>query len=154
MVNRSNPAPGKWAGIYQSPEQVVEEALRVLAQRRRASAFPALSTSSAFSAQRLIPRKIVPRLVREVIEGVINNTTKEQVYGYSKNHLRAPQLLSFLSPFLGLLLVLSATAGLGRRTNPMHHDHSGHEGMSMAMDEPAQMDAAQQSKILGRQERK
>jgi len=30
----------------------------------------------------------------------------------------------------------------------MDHDHGGHEGMSMAMDEPAQMDAAQQSKIL------
>ncbi len=30
----------------------------------------------------------------------------------------------------------------------MHHDHGGHEGMSRAMDDSAQMDPAQQSKLL------
>ena len=47
----------------------------------------------------------------------------------------------------GLLLVLSAQLAW-TQDNPMHHDHSGHEGMSMATDEPAQMDAAQKNKLL------
>jgi copper resistance protein D len=49
--------------------------------------------------------------------------------------------------FYGLLLVLSARLAW-TQDHPMDHDHGGHEGMSMAMDEPAQMDAAQQSKLL------
>ena len=32
--------------------------------------------------------------------------------------------------------------------HPMHHDHDGHGGMSMTMDEPTQMDISQQSKLL------
>jgi len=47
----------------------------------------------------------------------------------------------------GVLLVLSARLAW-TQDNPMHHNHSGHEGMSMAMDEPAQLDAAQNSKLL------
>ena len=47
----------------------------------------------------------------------------------------------------GLLLVLNAQLAW-TQDNPMHHNHSGHEGMSMAMDEPAQLDAAQNSKLL------
>jgi len=34
------------------------------------------------------------------------------------------------------------------RDQPMHPDHTEHEGMAMSMDEPAQMDAAQQRKLL------
>jgi short-subunit dehydrogenase len=56
------PAPGKWAGIYQSPEQVVEEALRVLANGGGLTVPGALNKFSVF-AQRLIPRSLVPRLV-------------------------------------------------------------------------------------------
>jgi len=56
------PALGKWAGIYQSPEQVVEEALRVLANGGGLTVPGALNKFSVF-AQRLIPRKVVPRLV-------------------------------------------------------------------------------------------
>ena len=48
---------------------------------------------------------------------------------------------------LGLLLVISNQLAW-TQDSPMHHDHGGHEGMSMAMDEPIQMDADQQSKIL------
>ena len=47
----------------------------------------------------------------------------------------------------GLLLVLSAQLAW-TQDNPMYYDHGGHEGMSMAMDEPAQMDATQKSKLL------
>jgi len=46
-----------------------------------------------------------------------------------------------------LLLVLSAQQAWTQDLS-MHDDHGGHEGMSMAMDEPAQMDAAQKSKLL------
>ena len=46
-----------------------------------------------------------------------------------------------------VLLVSSAPKTLAE-DQPMHADAAGHEGMSMSMDEPAQMDASQQSKLL------
>jgi putative copper resistance protein D len=46
-----------------------------------------------------------------------------------------------------VLLVSSAPKALAE-DQPMHADAAGHEGMSMSMDEPAQMDASQQSKLL------
>jgi short-subunit dehydrogenase len=59
------PAPLKWASIYQSPEQVVEEALRVLANGGGLTVPGALNKFSVF-AQRLIPRSLVPRLVAKM----------------------------------------------------------------------------------------
>jgi short-subunit dehydrogenase len=59
------PAPRKWVGIYQSPEQVVEEALRVLANGGGLTVPGALNKFSVF-AQRLIPRSLVPRLVAKM----------------------------------------------------------------------------------------
>jgi short-subunit dehydrogenase len=55
-------ARGKWAGIYQSPDEVVEDALRVLANGGGLTVPGALNKFSVF-AQRLIPRSLVPRLV-------------------------------------------------------------------------------------------
>jgi uncharacterized protein len=55
-------ARGKWAGIYQSPNEVVEDALRVLANGGGLTVPGALNKFSVF-AQRLIPRSLVPRLV-------------------------------------------------------------------------------------------
>lgn len=48
---------------------------------------------------------------------------------------------------LALLLVLSARLAWAQ-DHSMDHDHGGHEGMSMAKDEPTQIDASQQRKIL------
>jgi uncharacterized protein len=59
------PVKEKWASICQSPEQVVEEALRVLANGGGLSVPGALNKFSVF-AQRLIPRKVVPRLVAKL----------------------------------------------------------------------------------------
>ena len=59
------PARGKWAGIYQSPDEVVEEALRVLANGGGLTVPGALNKFSVF-AQRLIPRRLVPRLVAKM----------------------------------------------------------------------------------------
>jgi copper resistance protein D len=47
----------------------------------------------------------------------------------------------------GLLLVLSAQLAWTQE-HTMHHDHGGHEGMSMAMGDPTRIDAAQQRKLL------
>jgi short-subunit dehydrogenase len=58
-------APRKWDGIYQSPEQVVEEALRVLANGGGLTVPGALNKFSVF-AQRFIPRSLVPRLVAKM----------------------------------------------------------------------------------------
>src|ERR1700730_17277123 len=58
-------ARGKWAGIYQSPEDVVRDALRVLANGGGLTVPGALNKFSVF-AQRLIPRKVVPRLVAKM----------------------------------------------------------------------------------------
>src|SRR6266446_10267727 len=55
-------ARGKWAGIYQSPDEVVEDALRVLANGGGLTVPGALNKFSVF-AQRLMPRRLVPRLV-------------------------------------------------------------------------------------------
>jgi short-subunit dehydrogenase len=55
-------APGKWAGIHQSPDEVVEEALQVLASGGGLTVPGALNKFSVF-AQRFIPRRLVPRLV-------------------------------------------------------------------------------------------
>ena len=59
------PVRGKWAGIYQSPEEVVQEALRVLANGGGLTVPGALNKFSVF-AQRLIPRRVVPRLVAKM----------------------------------------------------------------------------------------
>jgi short-subunit dehydrogenase len=56
---------GKWAGIYQSPEDVVRDALRVLANGGGLTVPGALNKFSVF-AQRLIPRSLVPRLVAKM----------------------------------------------------------------------------------------
>jgi uncharacterized protein len=53
---------GKWPGIYQSPDEVVEDALRVLANGGGLTVPGALNKFSIF-AQRLMPRSLVPRLV-------------------------------------------------------------------------------------------
>ena len=55
-------ARGKWAGIYQSPDEVVEDALQVLANGGGLTVPGALNKFSVF-AQRLIPWSLVPRLV-------------------------------------------------------------------------------------------
>jgi short-subunit dehydrogenase len=61
----SEQARGKWAGIYQTPEDVVDDALRVLADGGGLTVPGTLNKFSVF-AQRLIPRKIVPRLVAKL----------------------------------------------------------------------------------------
>jgi len=53
---------GKWAGIYQSPDEVVEDALQVLANGGGLTVPGALNKFSVF-AQRLMPRSLVPRLI-------------------------------------------------------------------------------------------
>jgi short-subunit dehydrogenase len=60
--DRAEPAKGQWAGVYQRPEDVVRDALRVLANGGGLTVPGALNKFSVF-AQRLIPRKVVPRLV-------------------------------------------------------------------------------------------
>jgi uncharacterized protein len=55
-------ARGKWAGIYQSPNEVVEAALQALANGGGLTVPGALNKFSVF-AQRLIPRSLVPRLL-------------------------------------------------------------------------------------------
>jgi uncharacterized protein len=59
------PVRGKWVGIYQTPEEVVEDALRVLANGGGLTVPGALNKFSVF-AQRLLPRRIVPRLVAKL----------------------------------------------------------------------------------------
>jgi copper resistance protein D len=46
------------------------------------------------------------------------------------------------------VLLVSSAPTASAEDQPMHADATGHEGMSMSMDEPAQMDASQQSKLL------
>jgi len=55
-------ARGKWAGIYQSPHEVVEGALQVLASGGGLTVPGALNKFSVF-AQRLMRRSFVPRLI-------------------------------------------------------------------------------------------
>jgi short-subunit dehydrogenase len=59
------PVKGKWAGICQSSEDVVRDALRVLANGGGLTVPGALNKFSVF-AQRLIPRRVVPRLVAKM----------------------------------------------------------------------------------------
>jgi uncharacterized protein len=56
---------GRWAGVYQSPEEVVSSSLRALANGGGLIVPGALNKFSVF-AQRLIPRKVVPRLVAKM----------------------------------------------------------------------------------------
>jgi short-subunit dehydrogenase len=65
LGDSAQPAKGKWAGIYQSPEDVVHDALRVLANGGGLTVPGALNKFSVF-AQRLIPRRVVPRLVAKM----------------------------------------------------------------------------------------
>ena len=55
-------ARGKWSGIYQSPDEVVEDALQVLANGGGLTVPGALNKFSVL-AQRLMPRSLVPKLV-------------------------------------------------------------------------------------------
>ena len=55
-------ARGKWAGIYHTPDEVVEDALQVLVNGGGLTVPGALNKFSVF-AQRLMPRSLVPRLV-------------------------------------------------------------------------------------------
>lgn len=59
------PVRGRWAGIYQDPDEVVRDALRVLAKGGGLTVPGALNKFSVF-AQRLISRKLVPRLVAKM----------------------------------------------------------------------------------------
>jgi len=59
------PVKEKWAGICQSTEQVVDETLRVLANGGGLAVPGAINKFSVF-AHRLIPRRIVPRLVAKL----------------------------------------------------------------------------------------
>ena len=59
------PVPRKWAGIYQTPEEVVQQALQALASGGGLTVPGALNKLSVF-AQRLIPRKLVPRMVAKM----------------------------------------------------------------------------------------
>jgi len=61
----AQPVKEKWAGIYQSPEDVVRDALHVLANGGGLTVPGALNKFSVF-AQRLIPRRIVPMLVAKL----------------------------------------------------------------------------------------
>jgi hypothetical protein len=61
----AQPARSKWAGILQTPEDVVADAFRVLANGGGLAVPGALNKFSVF-AQRLIPRKVVPKLVAKM----------------------------------------------------------------------------------------
>lgn len=62
----SAPRPrGDWAGVYQSQEEVVLDALRVLENGGGLTVPGALNKFSVF-VQRLIPRKLVPRMVAKM----------------------------------------------------------------------------------------
>jgi len=56
---------GRLAGVYQSPEEVVDRSLRALTNGGGLIVPGALNKFSVF-AQRLIPRKVVPRLVAKM----------------------------------------------------------------------------------------
>jgi hypothetical protein len=55
----------KWGGIYQTPEEVVQDALRALSSGGGLTV-PGILNKFSVVAQRLIPRKIVPRLVAKM----------------------------------------------------------------------------------------
>jgi hypothetical protein len=56
---------GKWAGIHQTPEEVVKEAFQALANGGGLTVPGRMNKFSVF-AQRLIPRRIVPRLIAKM----------------------------------------------------------------------------------------
>jgi short-subunit dehydrogenase len=58
-------ARGKWAGAVQPPEDVVRDALRALANKGGLTVPGALNKLGVF-AQRLIPKKVIPRLVAKM----------------------------------------------------------------------------------------
>jgi len=60
---------------------------------------------------------------------------------------KQPPLGRLLATFVFLTSIWFAANAMGAaQGQPAHHEHAGHEGMSMPMDEP--MDAAAQAKIL------
>jgi short-subunit dehydrogenase len=61
----AQPIKEKWASICQSPDHVVRDALRALANGGGLTVPGALNKFSVF-AQRLIPRRVVPRLVAKM----------------------------------------------------------------------------------------
>ena len=63
-----------------------------------------------------------------------------------RNLLAHSRLAVATAVFAVLLVSSAATASAG--SQPMHSDPGGHEGMSMPMDEPDQMNASQQGKLL------
>jgi len=63
-----------------------------------------------------------------------------------RNLLAHSRLAVATAVFAVLLVSSAATASAG--SQPMHSDPGGHEGMSMSMDEPDQMNASQQGKLL------
>ena len=61
----AQPAKGRWAGVTQTHEEVVRNALRALENGGGLTVPGALNKFSVF-AQRLIPRRLVPRLVAKM----------------------------------------------------------------------------------------
>jgi uncharacterized protein len=61
----AQPAKGRWAGVSQTHEEVVHNALRALENGGGLTVPGALNKFSVF-AQRLIPRRLVPRLVAKM----------------------------------------------------------------------------------------
>ena len=61
----AQPAKGRWAGVSQTHEEVVHKALRALENGGGLTVPGALNKFSVF-AQRLIPRRLVPRLVAKM----------------------------------------------------------------------------------------
>ena len=64
-VSSAQPAKGRWAGVTQTHEEVVHNALRALENGGGLTVPGALNKFSVF-AQRLIPRRLVPRLVAKM----------------------------------------------------------------------------------------
>jgi short-subunit dehydrogenase len=65
LAGSAQRARGDWAGVYQSHEEVVSDALRVLENGGGLTVPGALNKFSVF-VQRLIPRKLVPRMVAKM----------------------------------------------------------------------------------------
>jgi short-subunit dehydrogenase len=64
-ASSAQPAKGRWAGVTQTHEEVVRNALRALENGGGLTVPGALNKFSVF-AQRLIPRRLVPRLVAKM----------------------------------------------------------------------------------------
>ena len=76
----------------------------------------------------------------------MKETPERSTLWLSSNFVRA-HATPWLSLFFALLLYLSAQQAWAQ-DHSMHHGHDGHDGMPMVMDEPAPIDALQQSKLL------